>query len=240
MNLPMFSILTLAVAAALTINADRPTSPVQADITATMHPLAGVQVAATNSSTNTSTSTKPSPLVKLDIEAPRYKPTLPYGIEFASGWPLVIHADGALDALGIATNATPMQFPGIDQTGYLILTDPDACLELPPPFFRGVPPCSTGPSDERYVEFTPGIDMAGVADNGGNPGRATALGDPASSGEPMYDGVGDVNNDQILDPVEVPVGPGTGGAVADGVGYGADDDLPGLVLLSPNGPGLVL
>ena len=238
MNLPMFSIVTLAVAAALMIHADRHMPPAQGVTTAATPALADVPLAA--NAPTTSTNTKPSPLVKLDIEAPQYRPTLPYGIEFASGWPLVIHAVGSPDALGIATNSMPVQFPGIDQTGYLILTDPDACLELPPPFFRGEPPCSTAPSDESYVEFTPGVDMAGIADQGGNPARATALGDPASSGEPAYDGVGDLNNDQILDAVEVPVGPNTGGAVADGVGYGADDDLPGLVLLSPNGPGLVL
>ena len=242
MNLPMFSILTLAVATALAVHADRPTEPAQIGTSATTNVLADITLAAnaTSTSTNTNTNTKPTPLVKLDIEAPQYRPTLPYGIEFASGWPLVIHAVGSPDALGIATNSMPVQFPGIDQTGYLILRDPDACLELPPPFFRGDPPCSTAPSDESYVEFTPGIDMVGVVDNGGNPGRLTALGTPASSGEPTYDGVGDTNNDQILDPVEVPVGPDTGAAVADGVGYGADDDLPGLVLLSPNGPGLVL
>jgi hypothetical protein len=86
----------------------------------------------------------------------------------------------------------------------------------------------------------PGIDVAGIADNGGNPGRTAALADPSGSGAPRYDGVGDIDNDFVLDAVEVPVGPDTGTAVADGVGYGADDDLPGLVLLSPHGPGLVL
>jgi len=238
MNLPMFSILALAVATASTIHADSTNAPARSESSATTHAWADVALATNVPGKNA--NTKPPPLVKLDIEAPQYRPTLPYGIEFASGWPLAIHAVGSPDALGIATNAMPVQFPGIDQTGYLILTDPDACLELPPPFFRGDPPCSTAPSDERYVEFTPGVDMVGVADHGGNPGRATALGDPASSGEPRYDGVGDTNNDQVLDPVEVPIGPDTGGAIADGVGYGADDDLPGLVLLSPNGPGLVL
>ena len=239
MNLPMFSTLTLAVGAVLAMGSDAPRTA--ASVGTSTVALSKAQPTGIRAAGSTAkVSSKPQPLVKLGIEAPRYRPTLPYGIEFASGWPLVIRASGSPEALGIAANAGPVQFPGIDQTGYLILQDPDACLELPPPFFRGDPPCSTAPSDEAYVEFTPGIDLAGVADSGGNPGRATALGDPSVTGEPRYDGVGDLNNDYVLDAVEVPIGPSTGGAVADGVGYGADDDLPGLVLLSPHGPGLVL
>lgn len=241
MNVSMFSILSLAIAASMAATADVPrparavVAPAVPDPAVDARPASGSLVAAA-----ARPSPKPTPLVKLDIESPLYRPTLPYGIEFASGWPLVIRAVGSPTALGIATNAAPQQFPGIDQTGYLILRDPDACLELPPPFFRGADPCSTGPSDETYVEFTPGADAAGVQDQGGNPGRLLALADPAASGEPRYDGVGDSNGDYILDPVETPVGPATGGSLSDGVGYGADDDLPGLVLLSPVGPGLVL
>lgn len=239
MKLPMFSILTLAMGASLAIGASSSRQNASVGIAggtvANPHGHIGPRATA-----SLATQTKPAPLVKLDIESPKYKPTLPYGIEFASGWPLVIHAVGSPDALGIAANATPVQFPGIDQTGYLILQDPDACLELPLPFFRGDPPCSTEPSDESYVEFTPGVDLAGVHDEGGNPTRSTALGNAAASGEPRYDGVGDPDNDFVLDDVEVPVGPDTGGGASDGVGYGADDDLPGLVLLSPHGPGLVL
>ena len=240
MKLPIFSILTLAVGAALAMGADAPR-------VATVSSLDGAVRASTQPATDgdmlasaSKGTTKPSPLVKLDIEAPIYRPTLPYGIEFASGWPLVIHASGSPQALGIATNAGPVQFPGTDQTGYLILQDPDACLELPPPFFRGSPACSDGPSDETYVEFSPGVDLVGITDSGGNPGLMAALADPSVSGNPRYDGVGDTNNDDVLDAVETPVGPDTGGTTSDGIGYGADDDLPGLVLLSPHGPGLVL
>ena len=239
MKLPMFSILTLAIGAALAAGADVP-RPIEgrafnAAVSATAQRTARTDVVAEGSKT----TPKPPLPVKLDIEAPMYRP-LPYGIEFASGWSLAIHASGSPQALGIATNAAPVQFPGIDQTGYLILQDPDACLELPPPFFRGDPPCSEGPSDETYVEFTPGADHVGSIDMGGNPGVMTALADPSTSGNPRYDGVGDPNSDYVLDDVETPIGPDTGGIVSDGVGYGADDDLPGLVILSPHGPGLVL
>ncbi|HMB42444.1 MAG TPA: hypothetical protein VKM00_01040, partial [Luteimonas sp.] len=109
MNLPMFSILSLAVAAALAVHADRPTAPVRIETSAATNALPGTPFAANSGSANT--NTKPSPLVKLDIDVPQYRPTLPYGIEFASGFPLVIHAVGSPDALGIATNSMPVQFP---------------------------------------------------------------------------------------------------------------------------------
>ncbi|HSR64655.1 MAG TPA: hypothetical protein VLM17_03490 [Xanthomonadaceae bacterium] len=240
MNIPMFSILGLAIGTLLAAVSDAPRRPAPTHAAAATAagaawPTGGLVAASAQP------VPKPGRLVKLRIVSPLYKPTLPYGIEFASGWPLVIRAVGSPTALGIATNAGPVEFPGIGQTGYLILADPDACLELPPPFFRGNPPCSTAESDETYVEFTPDADAAGAQDHGGNPGRLLALADPGASGEPRYDGVGDDGDgDNILDPVETPVGPATGAAVSDGLGYGADDDLPGLVLLSPVGPGLVL
>lgn len=188
------------------------------------------------------TPPKPPPLVKLEIEAPRFKKDLPYGMMFSSGWPLVIRAVGSPAALGVATNALPSLFPGILQTGYLVFQDPDNCLELPPPYVRGPAPCSTGPSDETYLEFSNDVDMVGVVDevDTGNPGRAAALANPLLSGDAVFHGDGDLNNDQVLEPVDVAVGPETGEAVADGVGFGADDDFPGLVLLSPTGVGRVL
>lgn len=239
MNLPMFSILSLAVVALLAMAADAPVDPV-----ATPGPPSNrasgfapgrLQAAA-------KPVPKPTPLVKLEIESPKYKPDLPLGVLYISGWPLVIRAEGSPDALGIAADATPQWFPGLGQKGYLVLVDPDNCLELPPPFFRGAEPCSTDPSDETYVEFGPDVDMVGVADQGdhANPDRFVALADPTLSGGPHFIADGDSDGNGTLDPVDVVVGPDTGGSTQDGVGFGADDNFPGLVLLSPTGPGLVL
>ncbi len=180
------------------------------------------------------------PWVDLDIEFPTSKPNHKYGLMYGSGWPLVIHASGSRAALGIATNALPALFPAFGQTGYLVFDDPDNCLELPPPFVRNLPPCSDAVSDETYLEFTPDLDTVGVADDAGNPDRMAALADPLVSGAPVFHGVGDPDSDGTLDPVDVAVGPDTGQSVNDGIGLGADDDLPGLVLLSPVGVGLVL
>ncbi|MGN6513904.1 MAG: hypothetical protein ACTHKZ_10105 [Lysobacteraceae bacterium] len=240
MNASLPGLLALAATAALATAADSPRAARAVAAQARSSAVAPARQAPAAGTAASKPAKSNAPLVKLEIVAPLYKPKLPYGVQFASGWPLVIRAVGSPTALGIATNAAPQQFAGIGQTGYLVLRDPDGCLELPPPFFRGDSPCSNAPPDETYVEFTPDSDQPGMADAGGNPGRLLALADPATSGPSLFDGVGDTNGDNLLDPVEIPVGPATGGNVSDGVGYGADDDLPGLVVLSPVGPGRVL
>lgn len=216
---------------------------------------------------NAKPAPKPQPLVNLDIEAPKYHPDLPLGIMFSSGWPIVFKAVTRDDALGIAMDAQPSEFPTSEETGYVVFSDPDGCLALPEPFIVGYdnpaapspdnpcpvydpdpdndpgtppPPPPRPASDETYLEFGNDVDQVGVLDGSGNPGRSAALASPAHSGEPSFFSAGDPDNDEVLDQVVVQVGPGTGGSVADGVGYGADDDLPGLVLLVPHGVGLVL
>jgi len=240
MNLPMFSMLSLALAAALAMASDAPREA--SSLPASANPRAAFTSENLLAAAAKPTSKPPPPLVKLDIESPKYNPNLPLGVLYASGWPLVIRAEGPATALGIAADATPQSFPGVGQKGYLVITDPDNCLELPPPFFRGDPPCSTAPSDETYVEFGPDVDQAGVPDEAdhANPGRFAALADPTLSGGPHFVADGDSDNNGVLDPVDVVMGPDTGGTTHDGYGYGADDNFPGLVLLSPTGPGRVL
>lgn len=223
--------------------------------------------ASAGAGANAKPAPKPPLLVNLDIEAPKYHPDLPLGIMFSSGWPIVFKAVARADALGIAMDAQPSEYPTIEETGYVVFADPDGCLALPEPFivgynYPGVPnpanPCpvydfdpdndpSTPPpppprpaSDETYLEFGNDVDQVGVVDASGNLGRSAALATPAQSGEPGFISAGDPDNNQVLDQVVVQVGPETGASVADGVGYGADDDLPGLVLLVPHGVGLVL
>jgi hypothetical protein len=242
MNLPMFSMLSFALTAALVMASDAPTQQSIRRLPTTAHPRAALTPAGVLAAAGKPTPKPPPPPVKLDIESPKYRPDLPLGVLYVSGWPLVIRAEGPPTALGIAADATPQRFPGLGQKGYLVIADPDNCLELPPPFFRGDPPCSTDPSDETYVEFGPDVDNAGVPDNGDNANHAlyAALADPTQSGGPHFIADGDSDNDGVLDPVDVTVGPDTGGGTSDGYGFGADDNFPGLVLLSPTGPGLVL
>ena len=46
------------------------------------------------------------------------------------------------------------------------------------------------PSDETYMEFTNDIDQVGVADAVGNPALRAALGDPAQTGQPVFNDLG--------------------------------------------------
>lgn len=242
MKLAMFSILSLGVGASLAVGLSDRHSAAEGTAPSVRSPAGTGAVPAFARTASSKPNPRPAPLVKLDIESPKYKTDLPLGVLYASGWPLVIRAEGSPTALGIAADATPQTFPGLGQKGYLVLVDPDACLELPLPFFRGAEPCSTAPSDETYVEFGNDVDQVGVADDEthANPERFAALADPASSGSPHFIADGDSDSNGVLDPVDVQVGPDTGGSTSDGYGFGADDNFPGLVLLSPTGPGLVL
>ncbi len=174
---------------------------------------------------------KREPLVKLDIEKPRYRRDLPLSVQFSSGWPVVFKLQANMP-LGVATNVEPPEFPRLGSTGYVVFEDPTPdCLSLPPPF-DDFDDC-VGPQDETYLEFTNDVDKVGVPDEpgAGNPSRRVALADPSHSGPPVFEAYG-------TGPATL--GPDTGGSVADSVGYGSDDDLPGLVVLAPHGPGLRL
>jgi hypothetical protein len=245
MNLPLASAIAVALLAGLATAASSRTPPATS-----LHAPASEAARTTAAPSPRPASTRAGmkaklklPYVLLDIEAPRYSPLLPLGTMFSSsGWPIVIRADASGNALGIATNALPPVFPAEHQTGYVVFADPDGCLELPFPFDSGGTPCAGLASDETYMEFTNDADQAGIPDEAdkGNRGRRTALADPAQSGRPVFHSVGDPNVDYVLDPVDASVGPATGDDVDDGFGYGADDDFPGLVLLTPVGNGLVL
>lgn len=171
------------------------------------------------------------------------------GVSF-SGWLLSIELT-MKDDLGIAAEnlgSLPV-FPLAGDTGFVVFSDPDACLVLdsrdPQPGSWSIP---TGQacyddegnlvvteSDETYFEFTVDQDALGVADDIGNPGRIAALAGVAS-GRPIINPAGGMPS---------VIGPFTrqfdsnGEEIVDSYGYGADDDVPGLVVVAPHGPGIV-
>jgi hypothetical protein len=172
-------------------------------------------------------------------------------LQTAGAWPLTVRM-AANDPLGIATYRVPNPYPINEQQAFIVYSNPDECLslsldhdaELTNPT-EGV---CTGGSDEIYLEFTPTINLPNLLkrpiDNvrarrlGG---RVTALGWESDGGNSMvvtvgpYD-VGDVPNDESecaktpLDPI---------GVGCDNYGYGASPNIPGLVILSDTGVGLV-
>lgn len=170
-------------------------------------------------------------------------------LQFFSGFPLTIKLV-MNDELGIATSAGgPPFFPKRSNTGFVVFDDPDDNLCMDSPnwinFSCLEPDDSLTPSDETYVEFTLDVDDVGLDDTVGRDDRIAALIDatsgrqvitPEAGGDSspigastsrfrtIYNDVGDeIGNEEIV----------------DGYGNGADDDIPGLVLISEHGQGIV-
>jgi hypothetical protein len=202
-----------------------------------------------------------TPPVKLEIASPAYSAKKPLGVMYESGTAFEITAAITGPTLGIATDRVSGYIGNWD-TGWIVFADPDGCLEIalgigvPLGFQRSclaslypwILPDQTDLSaitpDETYLQFTIDRDEAGVADGfARNPVVRAALADPLQSGAPEFlaltrDFTQGLNVDPPV-PESMPLGPFTGGGADDGFGYGADDDLPGLVVLSPRGVGLV-
>ncbi len=216
-------------------------------------------------STTSAEATKPKPPpppIKLRITSPAYKANLPLGIMYESGTSLDFKATVVGPALGYLTNRLSVYTGDLD-TGWFVFADPDNCLEIA--LSPGVPmgfqrPClrdlypqygdNDYPDDaivpdETYFQFTNERDEPGYADGAFviDAAARQALADPLASGPPEFMALTrDFTHGLKLDPpatTSTPVGPYTGDTVDDGFGYGADEDLPGLVVLSSRGVGLV-
>lgn len=198
------------------------------------------------------------PPVQLHIEAPNSNGGLPLLSE--SGWPLTIKMIVDFpDGEDFPAYAVQPNFPVRGRGGFIIFDDPDGCLNPPVPFWQVQfsPECGypavlpddwveedwiIPPSDEVYMEFWPDVDMAGAEDTTGNADRQADLLDSAGSRGPEFQkwnalpslcspGTNDVNC--------IRMGPQTGGETIDGFGFGADDDIPGLVIIAEYGVGRV-
>jgi hypothetical protein len=195
--------------------------------------------------------------VALHINAPDSNGGLPLLSE--SGWPVTIKMnvelpeDEPYPAFAIQPN-----FPVRGGWGFLIFDDPDGCLNPPAPGWQPQPTPECGvpdplpadwdweawtppASDETFMEFWPDVDQAGATDSAGNADRQADLLDSAGSSGPEFDSWEDGavqactpgTNDGDCDKF----GPATGGETTDGFGIGADDDIPGLVVIAEYGVG---
>ncbi len=195
-------------------------------------------------------------MVEIEFENPEQKkekgkgkdrPIIPT-LQFDSGWPLTIKlvVDEEL-GITIPNGGAPF-FPGTGRTGYVIFDDPDGCLSMIFPVIN--PDCldSNGdplPADETVLEFTPDTDSIGTVDSAGNAAQSAVLME-ATSGQQVIVGNA-VDGEVKIGPVSsfiAPVFDNDGNLlreeeVVDGYGRAADDDIPGLVLLSPHGHGVV-
>lgn len=166
-----------------------------------------------------------------------------------SGWPLTIKMvidfpEGEeLPAYAIQPN-----YAVRGDWGFIIFEDKDECLNPPIPSWNvdtyacGLESGDPIPaSDEVYMEFWPDVDMVGIEDNTGNTDRQADLVDSAGSRGPEFQKwyasgtcvPGTDDSDCIR------MGPSTGEEIVDGYGLGADDDIPGLVIVSEYGVGRV-
>lgn len=176
-----------------------------------------------------------------------------------SGWALSIKLNVELPAdAAFPTFAVQPDFATRGNWGFIVFADPDGCMNPPAPSWQPQPTPECGvpdplpadwdwatwippASDETYLEFWPDVDMPGVADFSGNESRQLALVDSAGGGGPEFhrwsDGMTLDCTPGIGDSDCVRFGPDTGDEVVDGFGIGADDDIPGLVILAPYGVG---
>ncbi|NNF51793.1 MAG: hypothetical protein HKN59_05075 [Gammaproteobacteria bacterium] len=168
-----------------------------------------------------------------------------------SGWPLTIRMT-MRNELGIASSqgnpGEPPFYSGKGKPAFVIFRDPDDCLAMDIggwnfPVGDGCPPEGDPPppSDETYFAFIPDVDDIGLPTGAqGFSDRIDFLVD-ATSGRQKILGV----DFDVMTPVEYEVGARTSFFAAtpeeeikDGYGYGADDDIPGLVILARHGPGI--
>jgi hypothetical protein len=181
------------------------------------------------------------PPVKLSIDAPNSNGGLALLSE--SGWPLTIKMIVDFpEGEDFPAYAVQPNYAARGGWGFLIFEDPDGCLNPPAPDWWAT---CTEASDEVYMEFWPDVDMAGVEDHTGNADRQADLLDSAGSRGPEFqnwaaDPCVPGNNDFGEDDSNcIKFGPDTGGEITDGFGFGADDDITGLVIIAEYGVGRV-
>ena len=145
------------------------------------------------------------------------------GLTTTTGWALTLRIE-APDAIAIVETAEPNDTPQSRREA-IVLTDPDGCLDM-----RHFPISNAGQAyhdcdgpDETFVEFTTErFDTFDLADS--NTGNFEIRRDWLVDGAP-----------NAAPPLFLVNRPQTGGALLDGYGFGPDDDLPGLVILSDVG-----
>jgi len=174
-------------------------------------------------------SAKPIALEQLSPQMSTGTEILP--IQFRAGWPLIYRASiRAQDMLGIGRVFGEQGYEGlgwafaeVGQGAAIVFSDPDS-------FWSYVIP-SDQPHDERVLDFYP------------DPGDVTGVVDDAPSGPLSHDpGLRFNLRPEFGGPLpqQAPDGTMVQSVVQDGVQFGADDDFPGLVILSNLGVGIVM
>lgn len=205
----------------------------------------------------------PPPKHELSLDVQGFKKDI-LNLLSLSGGTLAIELSANGD-LGIGTSERPPQFPGIGDTGWIVFEEPDGCYS----WVRGST-CPVDETFLEFTpdDDLPGrsdsdgnVDrLVGLTDFGGGGQPAIFLYDSNTGQNDALTPVGAAAGsgaDQVVSrcssrwtyagpPCTTDADCPTGDtcrlvpASPDGYGYGADDDLPGLVVLSDTGVGLVL
>lgn len=187
----------------------------------------GVLLLATLLGSTPTEAHRPRPPLRIGFDAPRMG-----AIQYDSGWRLSILMTPR-DPLGfsiVSSGSDP--FPVLGSKAALLFQDLDGCPTLINP------QCPVIPGDEIAFGFTPDDDAPFILDVAGDAALRTQLTSAASRPRFTYDGQAFILGPGIQPPpVTLPGGPPLG--VEDGIGYGPNDDMPGLVLLSDTGVGQV-
>jgi hypothetical protein len=165
-------------------------------------------------------------------------------IQYRSGWPLTFKlSTNDKHLLGTFVpgtgNGPTNPYPEAGTPAWLIFDDADDCLYLEGLAENGVTaPCNdqTG-AGEVFLNFTPDIDFPYLADldpggalrSHGRPDLRAELAKRYPDNGPEWGGPA----------LSVPTGGAALQGTLDGVGYGPNDDLPGLVVISNTGVGIV-
>ncbi len=155
----------------------------------------------------------------------------PLPIQFRAGWPLIFRASvRADDMLGIGRiygeqgfEIQGLAFAEVGQGAAIVFENPDGNWSFSIP--------SQLPNDERVLDFHP------------DPGDVTGVSDDAPSGPMSHHPATRFNLRPEFGgplPRQAPDGSMVQVVVEDGVQFGADDDFPGLVILSNVGVGIVM
>lgn len=168
----------------------------------------------------------------LTIQAPQ--PGRFEGLTTTAGWSLVLRIEAPHSVAIVETPEEPTQ--PIGRREALVLADPDGCLDLRnfPITRAGTPYEDCNGPDETFMEFTTErIDTFDLLDSqtGNFQLRALLVDQPFVTGallnKPyLRNTAGKINAVQR---------PQTGGDLLDGYGFGSDDDLPGLVVMTDIG-----
>ncbi len=147
-------------------------------------------------------------------------------IQYYSGWPLTFKIIPRVDVPLVVLDS---DWPELGATSFLMFQDLDGCPSaggrITGP--EGQPLCPDIAGDELWIEFTPDEDYPDVVDEQGFDELRAALKEPERRSTINYDGDTHTFGPRVHDTL-------------DGLGYGANDDLPGFVLLADTGVSKVL